>query len=88
MGWILAAVFVLVSFGNAGIVLRWRTHGKSGSLLPLIGGAAGLGAFLMLPYPLLNHWWWTPLVVDLGTGYLAIATVVFLVRRLLIKNAV
>lgn len=81
IGWILAVIFLLLAGGNASIVLRGLIQGKSGSPVPLIGGVAGLCAFRLLPYPLLNRWWWTPLVLDLGTVCIAIVAVVFLVRR-------
>ncbi len=55
MGWIFAAVFVWVSVCNAGTVLRWFVRKKSGSMVPLVGGLVGMGAFLLLPYPALNH---------------------------------
>jgi hypothetical protein len=87
MAWILGAVFVFVSFANAAIAVRWRTRGISGSLVPLVGGLAGLIAFLTLPFVTLNHWWWIPLLLDLGTGYLVIATVLFAVQRALTKSA-
>jgi len=38
-------------------------------------------AFFTLPVEALSHWWWIPLVADLGTGYLMTATAVFLLRR-------
>jgi hypothetical protein len=79
------AVFLFVSGCNAGIVWGWFVHKRSGSLVPLIGGLGGLGAFLLLPFGVLNTWWWIPLVADLGTGYLMTATAIFLIRRA-IKN--
>ena len=80
MGWILAAIFLVFAGGNAGIVLRGWVRKKGGSLVPLIGGLAGLGAFLTLPFSGLSHWWWIPLLADIGTGYL-IVTAVFLIHR-------
>jgi hypothetical protein len=81
MGWLLAMVFLWVAFGHLGLVLRWRARGEGGSLVPFIGGLAGMAACFLLPFPWLAHWWWVPLIVDLGTGFLFAGTVVFLVRR-------
>ena len=81
MGWLFAGVFLLVALGNLGIALRWCTRGKSGSLVPLVGGLSGIGACVTLPFQNLRHWWWIPLIVDLGSAYLVSATAVFLLRR-------
>ena len=81
MGWLFAGAFLLVAFGNLGIALRWYAHRKSGSFVPLVGGFSGVGACVTLPSQTLRHWWWIPLIVDLGSAYLVFATVVFLLRR-------
>lgn len=81
MGWLFAGVFLLVALGNLGIALRWYARGESGSLVPLVGGLSGVGACVALPFQTLLHWWWIPLIVDLGSAYLVSATAVFLLRR-------
>ena len=81
-GWILAIVFLLITLGNLGLALRWLFRNQHGSFVPLIGGLAGLGACLMLPFPNLRLWLWIPLIADLGTGYLLTATAVFCIYRL------
>jgi hypothetical protein len=81
MGWLFALVFSVIAICNAGIALRWYIHGKNGSLIPLVGGLAGIAACFTLPFPALRGWWWIPLVVDLGSAYLAIATIILVVRR-------
>jgi hypothetical protein len=55
-------------------------------MIPLIGGLAGLGACFALPFPSLHQHWWIPLLADLGTGYLTIATCLFVIRRTLMRN--
>jgi hypothetical protein len=81
MGWLFSLAFLLVAVGNAGIALRWYSRGKRGTLIPLIGGLAGIVACVTLPFPGLRQWWWIPLAADLGSAYLVIATIVFFVRR-------
>jgi len=83
MGWILAALFLFLSIGNLSIAMGWYFRHKTGTLVPCIGGLAGLAACFTLPFPTLRHWWWTPLVADLGTAYLMTITAVFLIQRLL-----
>lgn len=86
MGWILAGLFLLVALGNVTVALRWRLYGRSGTMFPLIGGLAGLGACFSLPFPSLHQYWWIPLLADLGTGYLTIATGLFMIRRILMRK--
>ncbi|MGA1997795.1 MAG: hypothetical protein ABSH45_18670 [Bryobacteraceae bacterium] len=81
MGWLLATVFLLAAFGHLGLALRWFARGKSASLLPFIGGLAGMAACFLPPFPSLARWWRAPPIADLGTGYLFAATIVFLFRR-------
>jgi hypothetical protein len=77
---ILAAVFLLVALGNLGAVFG-RILGKRVSLIPLVGGLAGTAACFRRPFAVHAHWWWAPPIADLGTGYLGLATIIFLIRR-------
>jgi hypothetical protein len=81
MGWLFATVFLWVALGNVVLVLRSRALGKRSCLVPLIGGLAGMAACFLLPFPWLAHWWWVPLIADLGSGFLFGVTAVFLVWR-------
>jgi len=81
VGWLFAGIFLCVALGNFRLALRWYLNRKSASLIPLIGGLSGIAACFTLPFTVLRHWWWTPLIVDLGSAYLATATLVFFVRR-------
>lgn len=81
MGWLFAVVFLWVTLGNPGILLRWYFRRKHGSLLPLVGGISGITACFTLPFPALRYWWWLPLMADPGCGYLVSTTVLFLLRR-------
>src|ERR1035441_9348203 len=42
----------------------------------------GIAACFTLPFPMLRHWWWVPLIADLGTAYLITMTAFFMIRRL------
>lgn len=82
MGWILAALFLLLSVGNLSIAIGRCFRHKTGTLVPFIGGLAGMAAFFTLPFPTLRHWWWIPPVADIGTTYLITITAIFLIQRL------
>ncbi len=81
MEWLFAGLFLLVAVGNLGIALRWYVRGKSGSLVPLLGGLSGIAACVILPFPALRNWWWTPLIADPGSVYLVSTIAVFFMRR-------
>ena len=76
MGWFLALYSLVVTAGNFAVVRDWCIGQRRSSLVPLVGGFAGAGACLNLPYPALHAWWWVPLLVDVGCGpyMLAIGT--------------
>ena len=86
MGWLFAGVFLWVALGNLGILLRWYVRGKHGSLIPLVGGLSGIEACFTLPFPTPRHWWWMPLIADLGSAHLACAMVLFLFGRAFKRN--
>jgi hypothetical protein len=81
MGWILGGLFMLVAGGNIGAVICWLARQKHSSLVPAIGGIAGSGACFLLPYSSLHSWWWIPLLVDPGSAYLFVTTLLFIIRR-------
>ncbi|MFN7935382.1 MAG: hypothetical protein U0R19_18785 [Bryobacteraceae bacterium] len=82
MGWLLVAIFALVSAGNLAIVYRWLVLKVHGSLVPLIGGVAGAAACILLPVDWLRRWWFVPLLVDPGSLPLMSITAVFAVGQL------
>jgi len=82
MGWPFAVVFALVTAGNLAIVYRWFVLKRHGSLVPLIGGAAGATACFLLPADWLRHWWFVPLLVDPGAVPLIIITAAFVAGQL------
>lgn len=83
MGWPLAAIFALLTLGNLAIVYRWFVLKRHGSLVPLMGGAAGATACFLLADDSLRHWWFVPLLVDPGAVPLIIITAAFVAVQLL-----
>ena len=81
MGWPLAFVFLYVTLCNFVIVFGWYLRRRRGSLVPLVGGLAGISACFTLPYHALRSWWYVPLLIDLGSLPLLVLTAVFHVRR-------
>jgi hypothetical protein len=77
LGWLLAGVFLFAAFGNLAIAMGWYFRRKRGSLIPCLGGLAGLAACFTPPFQTLRHWWWIPLVADFGTAFLIILTASF-----------
>jgi uncharacterized membrane protein HdeD (DUF308 family) len=81
MGWLFAFVFVFVTAGNLAIVYRWFVLKRHGSLVPLIGGAAGATACFLLPADSLRQLWFVPLLVDPGAAALVVITAAFVAGR-------
>ncbi len=79
---LLAVVFALATAANLATVYGWLVRKKTGSLIPLIGGAAGAVACLLLPPGGLHDGWFLPLLVDPGAGLLFTLTSALIVRQL------
>ena len=81
---ILAVVFVVANCVNFTLLLRlYRGGGEDDPRYPivLIGGIGGAMSFAVSPSEALRAYYWTPLVVDLGTvPYLTVLAAVFLHR--------
>ena len=68
-----ALIFVMLSIGNWGTVLRYVVTKKHSSRIPFLGGIAGAIAILIVP-PLpflpiassLKPYFWVPLLLDFG----------------------
>jgi len=76
---LLAAICVLCVVGNAAVMIA-SVRGRHASVIPLIGGLAGLLASHVAPWPALAAWAWVPPLVDLGTSLVGVGTVVALVQ--------
>jgi hypothetical protein len=85
--WIIAVVLLALSLwillGNL-----WITFGgfffkkkKPESLLPFVGGIVGAVGLLLLPISQTRHFWWVPLVIDLGCGPMLIAVLIDQVKK-------
>jgi hypothetical protein len=82
MGWPFVALFALMTAGNLAIVYRWFVLKRHGSLVPLIGGAAGTTTCFILPADWLRDWWFVPLLADPGAAPLMVITAAFVVGKL------
>ena len=67
MGYFLSAIFLVIGLANLAIVFGWFVFQKNGTLVPLLGGLAGVGACLTLALPGLGEWWFVPLILDPGS---------------------
>ncbi len=83
IGGLLLVFFAGAATTNIILAIRARLHGEHHSLVPFVGGLAGCLGLLILPLEALHAWWWVPLIIDIGAGYLMLAVVVVGVRWLL-----
>jgi len=85
--WIIATILIALSLwivvGNL-----WITFGglfikrkKWESLLPFVGGVVGAVGLLVLPVSHARHFWWVPLVIDLGCGPMLVAVLIDQVKK-------
>ena len=81
-GTVFLAIFLVTTISNVIYVYGWRTREERASLIYLVGGVAGLLGFLILPVPLLNRWFWLPVLSDF-TIVCVIALLLMYVKRLL-----
>lgn len=69
------AFFALAALSNFALLLAWIWRKKRSSLIPVVGGIAGMVGLLAAPFPELRRWWWVPPFVDPGTLPLVVPTV-------------
>jgi hypothetical protein len=78
--WVACAALLLLSAAatvtNWALVLRYFLKKRRNSLVPIVGGVAGVLGCLVSPSLMLRAWWWLPLVLDPGAGPLFVATAV------------
>lgn len=86
--WIVAGasglVWLLIAVGNAGIAIAWYTRRKRASLVPLIGGVAGVAGMWAVPLDLGSYeiaWILFPAILDIGSIPILVATAVDQTRR-------
>jgi len=84
--WLIAGILILISVyavvGNALIAINWWSSKKRATMIPFIGGVAGLIGVLLLPIPRARDFWWLPPIVDLGCVLLMLAAALERLRRL------
>ena len=75
--WIISVVLIALSLlgisGNLWIAIRWYLFKKRASMIPFVGGLVGMIGLLLSPMGGVRHFWWVPLVVDLGCGPMLLA---------------
>jgi hypothetical protein len=68
--WILGALFLSIAafciVGNVVVLIRYLLKRKRSSIVPLIGGLAGMLGMLIIPIRGSGKWFWLPLVLDYG----------------------
>lgn len=78
--WLLAGLLLLLfavcTLGNLVGPVQASIRRKNYSMVPFIGGLAGMFGLLLTPASELQRWWWAPLVLDLGSGLLLLGVVV------------
>ena len=82
IGWLLAFIGMFITAGNFAIVFGWYALKKHGTLVLVLGGLAGAGACLTLPFSGLTTWWYWPLLIDPGSAALMVMITAFCARQL------
>jgi hypothetical protein len=85
--WTVALLFTLVCVATAQcnwfVLTRFAIQGRSGSMVPILGGLAGCLAVLIVPLDGAQRWWWLPLLLDIGCApYFPLGITWLLVRKL------
>ena len=83
--YVAAAMLLLcwVSIALSNVVIRLK---KMGSLIPIVGGWLGAMGVSALPVDGMRHWFWVPLVLDIGCAPMVLALVVSWMRRRFCRN--
>lgn len=74
-------VFVGCTTGNAATLLRFVVSKRRGSMIPFFGGIAGALGIVASPQTPLHGLWWLPLLVDPGSAFLVVTSLVSIARR-------
>jgi hypothetical protein len=85
--WIVAAILISISLyaviGNACTAIKWWCLKKRATMIPLVGGVAGVIGVLLLPIPWARGLWWALPILDLGCVPLMLAAAIEKIRKLL-----
>ena len=60
----LGLFFLASAVANFRVLANWVLHKETGSMIPFLGGVAGVVALLVLPFPGFSAYWWVPVVLD------------------------
>lgn len=78
---ILFGVFSISSVGisaaNGYVLVAFLKQRQGGSMIPLLGGLAGLAAAMLAPWPYVHQFWWLPLFLDAGTFCWLVMTIFY-----------
>lgn len=77
----LMALGVLGTLANYQLLYRSWSRGEHTSLIPLLGGASLCFGMWLHPNDALTNWCWIPLLTDIATGPLLIATAIAALRH-------
>ncbi len=69
---VLAVVSALYTMGNYVFIFSSVFRKRRHSLVPLVGGCVGVITCFISPIQHVSHFWYVPLILDPGTGYLLI----------------
>ncbi len=75
---VLLAFSLYVICGNLWIAFGglFKKREKSETLIPFVGGFAGMIGVLILPVNGIRFFWWAPLALDLGCGLMLMGVVI------------
>ena len=63
----LLTVFLVAAVSNIAMVLVKHLRREGASLIPAMGGLAGMIGVLLLPVSGAGWYWWVPLLADIGS---------------------
>ena len=74
---LLGLVFLGCATANGKVLVAFLTRRQTGSMIPLLGGLAGLSAALLAPWQFIHQFWWVALLLDAGTAYWLVSLLTF-----------
>jgi hypothetical protein len=90
--WIISVPLIALSLwiitGNLWITFGglFKKRKSFESLVPFIGGVAGMIGLIFLPVKDVRQFWWLPLLVDLGSGLLLVCVAIDQIQKAVHKN--
>lgn len=85
--WIISAILIglalLATSGNLWIAVQWYLFKKRASMIPFVGGLAGMIGLLLLPVSKAHRFWWAPLLLDLGCGLMLVGVAIEQIKKMI-----